>query len=79
MLQLDFPLVQECKKNGFDTAIETNGTIPIDFDIDWVCVSPKHGSELIVKHGNELKAVFPQEGQNLNNFLDLNFLHNMMR
>jgi len=75
MLQLDCDLIQACKKNGFDTAIETNGTIFIDFDIDWVCVSPKYGSELLVKHGNELKVVFPQEGQNLNNFLDLKFDH----
>jgi len=75
MLQLDLELIVECKKNNFDTAIETNGTIPISFDIDWVCVSPKHGSKLVVTHGNELKTVFPQEGQNLNNFLDLDFDH----
>ena len=75
MLQLDWKLIQECKKNNFDTAIETNGTILISFDIDWVCVSPKHGSELVVKNGNELKTVFPQEGQNLTNFLDLDFDH----
>ena len=64
MLQLDEELIEECKNNAFETAIETNGTIPIDFNIDWVCVSPKYGSELVVKHGNELKTVFPQEGQN---------------
>ena len=75
MLQLDQKLIEECKNHAFETAIETNGTIPIDFDIDWVCVSPKHGSELVVKHGNELKTVFPQEGQNLDNFLDLDFEH----
>jgi len=68
MLQLDRQLIQECKNNDFETAIETNGTIPIDFDIDWVCISPKHGSKLVVKHGNELKVVFPQEGQDLDHF-----------
>ena len=75
MLQLDKILVEKCKKLGFEIAIETNGTIAIEFDIDWVCVSPKHGSELVVKKGNELKVVFPQLGQNLDDFLDLSFDH----
>ena len=74
-LQLDEDLIENFHQLGFEVAIETNGTIPIDFNIDWVCVSPKHGSELIVKRGNELKTVFPQEGQNLNSFLDLDFEH----
>jgi len=73
MLQLDQNLIKECKKNDFTTAVETNGTIAIDCDIDWICVSPKHGSELIVKNGNELKVVYPQSGQNLARFLDLKF------
>ena len=71
MLQLDQILAEKCKKLGFEIAIETNGTIAIEFDIDWVCVSPKHGSELVVKEGNELKVVFPQLGQNLDDFLSL--------
>jgi 7-carboxy-7-deazaguanine synthase (Cx14CxxC type) len=75
MLQLDKILVEKCKKLGFEIAIETNGTIAIEFDIDWVCVSPKYGSELVVKEGNELKVVFPQLGQNLDDFLDLSFDH----
>jgi 7-carboxy-7-deazaguanine synthase (Cx14CxxC type) len=75
MLQLDKILVEKCKKLGFEIAIETNGTIAIEFNIDWVCVSPKHGSELVVKEGNELKVVFPQLGQNLDDFLDLSFDH----
>ena len=57
----------------FETAIETNGTINIDFHIDWICVSPKHGSELVVTEGNELKVVFPQDGQEIENFSDLSF------
>ena len=60
MLQLDKKLIDVCKKEGFLTAIETNGTIGISFDIDWVCVSPKAGSDLLVKKGNELKVVYPQ-------------------
>ena len=73
MLQLDAALVDECKKFKFETAIETNGTINIDFHIDWICVSPKHGSELVVTEGDELKVVFPQDGQEIENFLDLSF------
>jgi 7-carboxy-7-deazaguanine synthase len=75
MLQLDAVIVDQCKKYGFETAIETNGTIAIDLDLDWICVSPKQGSELIVNKGNELKVVYPQDGQNLDNFLDLHFDH----
>ena len=75
MLQLDETLIKICQENGFETAIETNGTIPIDFHIDWICVSPKEGSKLIIKNGNELKVVFPQAGQNLNYFLNLDFDH----
>jgi 7-carboxy-7-deazaguanine synthase len=75
MLQLDEPLIKVCQANGFETAIETNGTIPIDFHIDWICVSPKEGSKLIVKNGNELKVVFPQQGQNLQALSNLEFDH----
>ena len=75
MLQLDARLIEECKKSGFDTAIETNGTIAIDLELDWICVSPKQGSELIVHQGNELKVVYPQAGQDLDHFLDLKFDH----
>ena len=65
MLQLNKELISICKENNFETAIETNGTIKIDFDIDWICVSPKAGSDLLVSHGNELKVVFPQPEFNL--------------
>jgi 7-carboxy-7-deazaguanine synthase len=79
MLQLDQNLIQECRRNNFATAVETNGTIEIDCDIDWICVSPKHGAELIVKSGNELKVVFPQSGQILAHFLDLKFDHRFLQ
>ena len=75
MLQLDQKLISACKKVNFITAIETNGTIKIDFDIDWICVSPKAGSELLVNKGNELKVVYPQKGINLNEFEKLDFEH----
>ena len=79
MLQLDESLISVCKKNNFETAIETNGTIKIDFDIDWVCVSPKAGSDLVVSHGNELKVVFPQPEFNLDLLKDLHFDHHFLQ
>jgi|TARA_B110000211_G_scaffold135053_1_gene154767 7-carboxy-7-deazaguanine synthase (Cx14CxxC type) len=75
MLQLDKELVEICKKHNFETAIETNGTIKIDFEIDWICVSPKAGSSLIVSKGNELKVVFPQEEIQLDHLQNLTFDH----
>jgi len=75
MLQLDKELITECKNNNYETAIETNGTLDIDFEIDWICVSPKAGSELVLKHGDELKVVYPQNEFNLDVFKDMQFTH----
>jgi organic radical activating enzyme len=44
-----------------ELAIETNGTLPVPAGVDWVCVSPKFGANLVVERGNELKLVYPQE------------------
>ena len=60
LLQLDTPLIDALHAAGFEIAIETNGTKPVPDGIDWVCVSPKAGSQLVVERGNELKLVFPQ-------------------
>jgi 7-carboxy-7-deazaguanine synthase (Cx14CxxC type) len=60
LLQLDIPLIDALHAQGFTIAIETNGTLPVPAGIDWVCVSPKIGSELVVTHGDELKLVYPQ-------------------
>ena len=62
LLQLDEQLIAELHQKGFEVAIETNGTIKIPKGVDWVCVSPKSGSDLIVLQANELKLVIPQEG-----------------
>ena len=75
LLQLDTPLIEALHAAGFEIAIETNGTKPVPEGIDWVCVSPKAGSRLVVERGNELKLVFPQveaEAQP-ENFLNLRF------
>jgi 7-carboxy-7-deazaguanine synthase (Cx14CxxC type) len=63
LLQLDEELIEKLHQKGFEVAIETNGTIKVPKGVDWVCVSPKAGSDLIVLQANELKLVIPQEGQ----------------
>jgi organic radical activating enzyme len=61
--------------HGFEIAIETNGTLPPPPGIDWICVSPKAGTELVVASGQELKLVFPQEGAEPELFEKLDFQH----
>ncbi len=62
LLQLDTPLIEVLHQKGFEVAIETNGTIKVPKGVDWVCVSPKAGSELIVLQADEIKLVIPQSG-----------------
>ncbi len=61
-LQLDQALVDTLHDEGAEIAVETNGTLPLPQGIDWVCVSPKAGSDLQVTSGDELKLVYPQDG-----------------
>jgi len=70
MLQLDPPLIHALHDCGFQIAIETNGTIMAPSGIDWICVSPKHGAELVQREGNELKLVIPQAGHLRRDFPD---------
>jgi 7-carboxy-7-deazaguanine synthase (Cx14CxxC type) len=62
MLQLDAPLLDALHGEGFEVAVETNGTLPAPAGIDWICVSPKAGTEIVQRRGNELKLVWPQDG-----------------
>ena len=62
MLQLDALLVAALKARGFRVAIETNGTLPVAEGVDWICVSPKAGTHVVQRHGDELKMVWPQQG-----------------
>ena len=62
LLQLDEDLVARLHNAEFAVAVETNGTLPIVFSLDWVCVSPKAGQTLAVTEGDELKLIFPQSG-----------------
>jgi 7-carboxy-7-deazaguanine synthase len=59
--------------HDFEIAIETNGTLPVPEGVDWVCVSPKMGAELVVRRGNELKVVIPQTGQDFSAYEALDF------
>lgn len=65
LLQLDAALIDSMHACGFEIAIETNGTLPVPVGVDWICVSPKMGAQLVVHKGNELKVVIPQAGQKL--------------
>jgi 7-carboxy-7-deazaguanine synthase (Cx14CxxC type) len=62
MLQLDPQLVDALHARGFRVAVETNGTLPATAGIDWLCVSPKAGTDVVQRSGDELKLVWPQKG-----------------
>ena len=65
MLQLDRALIDALHARGFRVAVESNGTLPATDGIDWLCVSPKAGTEIVQRAGNELKLVWPQQGIDL--------------
>jgi 7-carboxy-7-deazaguanine synthase len=75
LLQLDANLIDAMHQIGFEIAIETNGTLPVPDGVDWVCVSPKMGSKLVVLKGSELKVVIPQLGQPMSEYASLDFEH----
>ncbi|RBA24221.1 7-carboxy-7-deazaguanine synthase [Herminiimonas fonticola] len=75
LLQLDTELIDAMHAIGFEIAIETNGTLPVPAGVDWICVSPKMGSQLVVRKGSELKVVIPQLAQSLAAYEDLDFEH----
>ena len=62
MLQLDEALVEAMHARGFRVAVESNGTLPATAGIDWLCISPKAGTAVVQRSGNELKLVWPQAG-----------------
>ena len=73
LLQLDAELIDALHAQGFEVAIETNGTLAIPAGIDWVCVSPKAGADLVATAGHELKLVYPQVGAEPDRFTGLDF------
>jgi 7-carboxy-7-deazaguanine synthase (Cx14CxxC type) len=62
MLQIDSELVEALHERGFRVAAETNGTLPAAAGLDWICVSPKAGTKVVQRRGDELKLVWPQPG-----------------
>jgi len=62
MLQLDTALIDELHAKDFKVAVESNGTIAATPGIDWLCVSPKAGTDIVQRSGDELKLVWPQQG-----------------
>jgi 7-carboxy-7-deazaguanine synthase len=60
LLQVDAALVDALHARSFEIGVETNGTVLPPEGLDWICVSPKAGSELVVRRGHELKLVYPQ-------------------
>lgn len=73
MMQVDDALVTALHDASFEIAIETNGTLQVHPAIDWVCVSPKAGADLVQTGGNELKVIYPQDGQDLDALGQLDF------
>ncbi|MBT8550554.1 7-carboxy-7-deazaguanine synthase [Polynucleobacter paneuropaeus] len=70
LLQLDKALIDALHHKAFEVAIETNGTLKVPAGVDWVCVSPKAGADLVVLQADEMKLVIPQAGHdNLENLL----------
>jgi len=75
MLQLDAALIDALHARGFEIAVETNGTLPAPDGIDWICVSPKAGTDVVQRSGDELKLVWPQAGVDPGDLLGWDFRH----
>ena len=79
LLQVDAELIEALHAQGFEIAVETNGTVPAPAGIDWICVSPKAGAPLKQTRGQELKVVVPQSGLDLDTLADLPFEHHFLQ
>jgi 7-carboxy-7-deazaguanine synthase (Cx14CxxC type) len=75
LLQMDEFLIDALHAHDFEIAVETNGTIAAPRGLDWICVSPKAGTELKQRTGDELKLVFPQPNADPAAFESLAFRH----
>lgn len=78
-LQLDTPLIDALHRQGFEVAVESNGTLPLPPGLDWVCISPKAGTDLVVRAGDELKLIWPQDGIDPQSLLSLPFRHTYLQ
>ena len=73
LLQLDEALIDALHQLKFEVAVETNGTLPPPNGIDWICMSPKAATSIVLNSGNELKLVFPQPGAEPKQYENLKF------
>ncbi len=79
MLQVDDALVDALHAHGFHLAMESNGTLPAHPGIDWLCVSPKAGSIVVQRSGDELKLVWPQAGTDVAELEGWSFAHHLLQ
>ena len=79
MLQVDDAIVDALHAQGFQIAIESNGTIATHSGIDWVCISPKAGSDVVQRSGDELKLVWPQAGSDAQEMESWDFKHHLIQ
>lgn len=79
MLQVDDALVDALHAAGFEIAIESNGTLVVHPGIDWVCISPKAGSVVVQRAGDELKLVWPQPGSDVAELERWDFAHHLVQ
>jgi 7-carboxy-7-deazaguanine synthase (Cx14CxxC type) len=75
LLQLDAAAVAALHAQGFEVAVETNGTQTPPDGLDWICVSPKARAPFVLTHGSELKVVYPQPELDPARFESLDFAH----
>jgi 7-carboxy-7-deazaguanine synthase (Cx14CxxC type) len=75
LLQADAPLIAALHDHGFEVAVETNGTQAAPAGLDWICVSPKAGTDVVQRAGDELKLVWPQPGIDPAQLLEWDFRH----
>jgi 7-carboxy-7-deazaguanine synthase len=79
MLQLDTALIDALHANGFEIAVESNGTIAAPPGIDWLCISPKAGTRIVQREGNELKLVWPQPTIDPDELASWSFAHHLIQ
>jgi 7-carboxy-7-deazaguanine synthase len=79
LLQVNTPLVEALHAQGFEIAVETNGTLAAPAGIDWICVSPKAGAGWVQREGQELKVVWPQPGLDLAELESARFTHRFLQ
>lgn len=79
MLQVDSALIDALHDAGFMIAIESNGTFAVPRAIDWICISPKAGSQTVQRSGDELKLIWPQEGSDWRAMEDWDFANHLVQ